>query len=133
MQAYSRETGLVLTSYGTLGSPGRSSVANEQGCVIPSVLTNPVVVFMAQALGRTPAQVMLRYFVQQGIGVIPKSVTPARIQENSQLFGWSLSEACMAALRSLDKGEAGRSFNFSSRRGFELHPEYPFPCTPHTR
>jgi diketogulonate reductase-like aldo/keto reductase len=57
----------------------------RQGCVIPSVLTHPVVVFMAQALGRTPAQVMLRFFVQQGISVIPKSVTPARIEENSKV------------------------------------------------
>lgn len=57
----------------------------RQGCVIPDVLTNPVVCYIAKMNQKTPAQILLRYFMQQGIVVIPKSVTPNRIAENCQV------------------------------------------------
>jgi 2,5-diketo-D-gluconate reductase A len=54
---------------------------------------------------RTPAQVILRWHVQLGNVVIPKSVTPARIRENFELFDFELSEDDMAAIAGLDRGE----------------------------
>jgi 2,5-diketo-D-gluconate reductase A len=54
---------------------------------------------------RTPAQVILRWHVQLGNVVIPKSVTPARIAENFELFDFELSEDDMAAIARLDRGE----------------------------
>jgi 2,5-diketo-D-gluconate reductase A len=54
---------------------------------------------------RTPAQVVLRWHVQLGNVVIPKSVTPERIRENFQLFDFELSEDDMAAIARLDRGE----------------------------
>jgi len=54
---------------------------------------------------RTPAQVILRWHVQLGNIVIPKSVTPARIRENFELFDFELSEDDMAAISRLDRGE----------------------------
>lgn len=57
----------------------------REGSVIPSLLSHPVVLLVSQTINKTPAQVLLRYFVQQGIVVIPKSVTPSRIQENFQV------------------------------------------------
>lgn len=54
---------------------------------------------------RTPAQVILRWHVQLGNVVIPKSVTPERIRENFALFDFELSEDDMAALARLDRGE----------------------------
>jgi diketogulonate reductase-like aldo/keto reductase len=55
--------------------------------------------------GRTPAQVILRWHLQLGNVVIPKSVTPERIRENFELFDFALSEDDMAAIERLDSGE----------------------------
>ena len=73
------------------------------------VLGDPVVTRIADAVGRTPAQVVLRWHIQRGDIVFPKSVTPARIKENFELFDFELSGADVDALTALDKGEQGRT------------------------
>ncbi|HEV7941652.1 MAG TPA: aldo/keto reductase [Solirubrobacteraceae bacterium] len=65
-------------------------------------LSDPVVGQIAERVGRTPAQVLLRWCVQQGIPVIPKSTHPERIKENAQIFDFTLSDEDVAALESLD-------------------------------
>lgn len=72
-----------------------------------STLKDPVVGEIAQAHGRTPAQVMLRWHLQQGRQVIPKSVTPSRIAENFDVFGFELSADQLAAIDRLDTGVRG--------------------------
>jgi 2,5-diketo-D-gluconate reductase A len=67
-------------------------------------LQNPTLAEMARRYGRTPAQVVLRWHVQLGNVVIPKSTTSSRIQGNIALFGFELSDADMAALGGLDAG-----------------------------
>ncbi|KAE8764426.1 aldo/keto reductase [Georgenia thermotolerans] len=74
-----------------------------------AVLADPVIVGIAERLGRTPAQVVLRWHVQLGNVVIPKSVTPRRQLENIALFDFELEDADMAAIASLDRGEDGRT------------------------
>jgi diketogulonate reductase-like aldo/keto reductase len=69
------------------------------------LLEDPVVVDLAAAKGRTPAQVVLRWHLQLGNVVIPKSVTPSRIRENFDVFGFELDDAEMGALSGLDRGE----------------------------
>lgn len=69
-----------------------------------AVLTDPVIARLAAAHGRTPAQIVLRWHLQQGRIVIPKSVTPARIRENLDVFGFDLSEDDLAAIDGLDRG-----------------------------
>ncbi|WP_402463036.1 aldo/keto reductase [Isoptericola aurantiacus] len=69
------------------------------------VLEDPTVVRIAGNLGRTPAQVVLRWHLERGDVIFPKSVTPARIQENFELFDFELSEADMADITALDRGE----------------------------
>lgn len=64
----------------------------------------PAIVAIAKRLGRTPAQVILRWHVQLGNIAIPKSVTPSRIAENIAVFDFELSEADMAAIARLDAG-----------------------------
>lgn len=54
--------------------------------------------------GRSPAQVVLRWHLQLGNVVIPKSVTPARIRENLDVFDFALSDEEMGALGGLDRG-----------------------------
>ncbi|MGY1670601.1 aldo/keto reductase [Geodermatophilus sp. SYSU D00710] len=69
------------------------------------VLDDPVVVQVAEKVGRTPAQVVLRWHVQRGDVVFPKSVTRSRIEENFALFDFELDAGDMTAITALDRGE----------------------------
>lgn len=73
------------------------------------VLDDPVVTRIAESVGRTPAQVVLRWHIQRGDVVFPKSVTPKRIEENFALFDFELNDSDVKALSALDKGEPGRT------------------------
>jgi diketogulonate reductase-like aldo/keto reductase len=69
-----------------------------------AVLKDPTVTGIADRLGRTPAQVILRWHLQIGNVVIPKSVTPERIRENIDVFDFALSDDDIAAITALDNG-----------------------------
>ncbi len=68
------------------------------------VLDDPVIVEIAEAHSKTPGQVVIRWHLQLGNVVIPKSVTPARIEENFDVFDFELSGAEMESIESLDQG-----------------------------
>ncbi|MFB0633469.1 aldo/keto reductase [Streptomyces sp. AB3(2024)] len=72
------------------------------------LLTLPAVAAVAAKHGRSAAQVVLRWHLQLGNVVIPKSVTPARIRENLDVFGFELDAADLAELSALGAGAAGR-------------------------
>jgi 2,5-diketo-D-gluconate reductase A len=63
---------------------------------------------IADRLGRTPAQVALRWHIQRGDIVFPKTVTPERMQENFDIFDFELSDDDMSTITALDRGEDGR-------------------------
>jgi 2,5-diketo-D-gluconate reductase A len=63
---------------------------------------------IADRLGRTPAQVALRWHVQRGDIVFPKTVTPERMRENFDIFDFELSDDDMSTITALDRGEDGR-------------------------
>lgn len=67
-------------------------------------MDHPVLARIASRHGRTPAQVLLRWGLQHGLVVIPKSVHPGRIRENADVFGFALDAADMGALDVLDEG-----------------------------
>ncbi|GAB3306405.1 aldo/keto reductase [Geodermatophilus aquaeductus] len=69
------------------------------------VLDDPAIVAIAETLGRTPAQVVLRWHVQRGDVVFPKSVTRQRVEENFALFDFELDQGQMATITGLDRGE----------------------------
>jgi 2,5-diketo-D-gluconate reductase A len=69
-----------------------------------NVLTDPAIAAVAAEHGRTPAQVMLRWQLQHGRSAIPKSTNPARIAENFDVFGFTLTSEQMATLDALDTG-----------------------------
>jgi len=73
------------------------------------VLDDPTVLRVAKALGKSPAQVVLRWHIERGDIVFPKSTTPSRMQENFEIFDFELSGDDMSAISALDKGEAGRT------------------------
>jgi diketogulonate reductase-like aldo/keto reductase len=72
-----------------------------------STLEDPVIGDIAEAHGKTPAQVMLRWHLQQGRSVIPKSTKPQRIAENIDVFDFELSTEELAAIDALDTGQRG--------------------------
>lgn len=84
--------GVVLEAYSPLGT-GRH-------------IDDETVGRIAERLGRTPAQVLLRWCVERGIPVIPKSTHRERIEENAQIFDFRLSEEDLAALDGLDQTDA---------------------------
>ncbi|HYP73765.1 MAG TPA: aldo/keto reductase, partial [Microbacterium sp.] len=72
-----------------------------------SVLQDPTIGEIARAHGKSPAQVMLRWGLQQGRSVIPKSTNPARIAENLDVFDFELSSDQIARIDGLDTGVRG--------------------------
>ncbi|WEB45648.1 aldo/keto reductase [Streptomyces yunnanensis] len=68
------------------------------------LLTDPTIVKIAEKHGRTPAQVVLRWHLQVGNVVIPKSATPSRIRENFDVFGFELDGEDLSAVAGLDSG-----------------------------
>jgi 2,5-diketo-D-gluconate reductase A len=73
------------------------------------VLDDPAITAIAEQLGKSPAQAVLRWHIQRGSIVFPKSTTPARIKENFELFDFELEPEQVAKIAALDKGEAGRT------------------------
>jgi 2,5-diketo-D-gluconate reductase A len=69
------------------------------------VLKDPTIVSIARSVGKTPAQVVLRWHIERGDIVFPKSVTPARIRENIDIFDFELSGADVEAISALNRNE----------------------------
>ena len=96
---------------------------------IHNVFEDGVVVRIAKAHGKTPAQVLLRHQVQQGIVVIPKSAKKSRIQQNFDVFDFTLTDQEMKDLDGQDRGPGCRSFfaNFMEwDRKIESVKDYPW-------
>jgi 2,5-diketo-D-gluconate reductase A len=74
-----------------------------------AVLNDDVIVRIADGLGKSPAQVVLRWHIQRGDIVFPKSVSLDRMRENFDLFDFELDGADMDAVSALDRGESGRT------------------------
>ena len=72
-----------------------------------NALEHPVITAMGEKYGKSPAQVMLRWGLQQGRSVIPKSTKPARIAENLDVFDFNLTPEELASLDALDTGKRG--------------------------
>ncbi|KAG8085811.1 hypothetical protein GUJ93_ZPchr0010g8300 [Zizania palustris] len=86
-----------LSAYAPLGSPG--SPGNDG----PNVLGHPTVVSIAEKLQKTPAQVALRWGIQMGQSVLPKSDNEAWTRENIDIFGWCIPEELMAEFSKIEQ------------------------------
>jgi alcohol dehydrogenase (NADP+) len=90
-----------VTAYSPLGSPDSATICSR-GQEVPLILEDPVVKAVADAMGKTTGQILIRWAAQRGTSVIPKSASPARIAANLDVLTWSISDADMAKLSSLE-------------------------------
>lgn len=114
-----------MTAYSPLGSRGLVRLLGKKD-VLPDLLTNPIVMKIAQKHNKTPAQILLQHILRKGIVAIPKSTNPQRIKENIQLFDWQLEDKDIKELDALNAGKSGRICDFNFFKGIQNHPEYPF-------
>ncbi|KAK3226297.1 hypothetical protein Dsin_006159 [Dipteronia sinensis] len=90
-----KSKGVHLSGYSPLGSPGTTWIKSD-------VLKNPVLVTVAEKLGKTPAQVALRWGLQMGHGVLPKSTHEARIKANLDVYNWSIPDDLFAKFTEIE-------------------------------
>ena len=95
VRSYGREHGIATEAWSPIAQGG--------------VLGDPTISQIAERVGRTPAQVVLRWHIQRGDIVFPKSVTPSRMKENFDLFDFELGSEDMDSITTLDRGEDGRT------------------------
>uniref|UniRef100_A0A0E0JR03 NADP-dependent oxidoreductase domain-containing protein n=1 Tax=Oryza punctata TaxID=4537 RepID=A0A0E0JR03_ORYPU len=89
---FCQSTGVHLSAYSPLGSPGSTWMNSN-------VLKESVIISIAEKLGKTPAQVALRWNIQMRHSVLPKSVTEERIKQNIDVYDWSIPEDLLSSLR----------------------------------
>lgn len=97
-------------------------ITHYYGSAATSTFTDTTIAAIGQQHGKTPAQVMLRWHIQQGRQVIPKSTKAARIAENFDVFDFELSGAELAAIDALDKGVRGGPDPDQPQPGFLKYP-----------
>jgi 2,5-diketo-D-gluconate reductase A len=95
LRRYGEEHGILTEAWSPIAQGG--------------VLEDPVITEIAARVERTAAQVVLRWHLQRGSIVFPKSTTPSRIEENFALFDFELQDADIDAIDALDRGEDGRT------------------------
>lgn len=118
---FCKSKNIALTAFSPLGSPARPPELVRADTDPQTLLDDPVVGGVAKKHRRSPAQVLLRYHVQQGVSVIPKSDKSHHILENTKIFDFHLTEDDMAALKALDRGWRALRLN-----DIRSHPYYPF-------
>ncbi len=92
-----KENNVTIESWGPLGHGNAD------------LLSDPVITKIAEAHGKNAGQVILRFEIQEGIVIFPKSTKPERIKSNMDIFDFELSEEEMEQMRSLDKGHGAHN------------------------
>jgi diketogulonate reductase-like aldo/keto reductase len=90
LRAVNTARDVVTEAYGPLG--------------VGRLLDNPTIVSVAETHGKTPAQVLIRWSIQLGNVVIPRSSSPERVKSNLEVFDFELTDDEMATLNGLDDG-----------------------------
>ena len=94
LRRFNAEHGIATESWSPIG-----------GSKAARLRTDPVIAGIAEKYGRSPVQVVLRWHLQLGLIVIPKSANPHRIAENAAIFDFALADDDLAAISALDRGD----------------------------
>lgn len=103
LREFCKSKGVHLSGYSPLGSPGTFK---------SDVLKLPVVTTIAEKLGKTPAQVALRWGLQMGHSVLPKSTKESRIKENFDVLDWSIPDDLLAKFSEIEQARLLRGSSF---------------------
>lgn len=117
LSAFCADKGIIVTAYSPLASPARPWVKVDD----PVLLENETLKALAKKYGRDRAQILIRYQIQLGHVVIPKSVTKSRIASNFDVFSFTLDAGDMKLLTGLDRNE-----RICPEFGAFGHPHHPF-------
>ncbi|CAL1378998.1 unnamed protein product [Linum trigynum] len=105
LHEFCKSKGVHLTGYSPLGSPGTVWFTMD-------VLKNPILNMVAEKVGKTPAQVALRWGLQMGHSVLPKSTNVSRIKENLEVLDWSIPDELFAKLSEIEQARQLRGTQF---------------------
>ncbi|XP_036323184.1 aldo-keto reductase family 1 member A1 [Rhagoletis pomonella] len=123
---YCKASDIAITAYSPLGSKGVGALNKMVGVEreLPDLLEVPEVKQIAKKYHKSAAQVLLRWIVEKGLSVIPKSTNSKRMRENKDIFDFKLSPEEIEQLNKLDANV--RVVDFAFFKGVEKHPEFPF-------
>jgi D-xylose reductase len=117
-----KENGIVVTGYSSFGPQSFVDGDMDLAKDIPLLFDHPVITKIAQAHGKTTAQVLLRWATQRDLAVIPKSSSQTRLEQNLDVTSFDLSDAEIKEISGLDKN---LRFNAPLNVSFSLS----LPCT----
>lgn len=106
LREFCKAKGVHLSGYSPLGSPGTTWLKSD-------VLQQPIVITVAEKMGKTPAQVAIRWGLQMGNSVLPKSTKEARIKENLEVFDWSIPDDLFVKFSEIQQARLVRGTTFA--------------------
>jgi len=114
---YCKKHDIAVTAYSPLGSPDRPWVKPDE----PSLMEDPRIKVVAEKYSKSPAQILLRFNIQRGVVVIPKSVTEDRIRSNFEVFDFELTPEEMTTI-----GDFKEKYRYCHLNWLKHDNNYPF-------
>ncbi|KAK9861973.1 hypothetical protein WJX84_007934 [Apatococcus fuscideae] len=99
---YCKSQGIIITAYSPLGTPDSPAAGFAENVEAKKPMDDPLINKIAKDLGKSPAQICIRWNLQQGHSVIPKSATDSRIVENLQVVDFTIPAAQMKELNGIE-------------------------------
>jgi alcohol dehydrogenase (NADP+) len=124
---FCRQHGIIFEAYSPLGSPDRPWAKPDD----PALLQDSKLEALAKKYNKTAAQILIRFQIERNVVVLPKSVTPSRIESNYQVFDFHLSDEDMAEIESFNRNWRACIPVIKNAEGKDIardggHPEFPF-------
>lgn len=118
-----KEEGIAITAYSSFGPQSFFELDFKSAASVPTLFENKAVVSIAKRVGKTPAQVLLRWSTQRGLAVIPKSNAQERLLQNLDVTSWDLEKEDLESISALD-----RNLRFNNPTDVSVPPTPGFLC-----